>query len=204
MEKVDYKKELPGLYAAPTKQCSIITVPVMNYLMIDGQGDPNTSADFQAAVEALFGVAYTLKFAVRKERGIDYGVMPLEGLWWCPDISGFSSGEKTDWLWTLMIMQPECAVGLYQPALDTVRRKKEPPAALPKVRLASYEEGPAAQVMHIGPFAEEGPTIQRLHSFILTGGYHPLGKHHEIYLSDIRRGRPENWKTIIRQPIRRT
>lgn len=202
MEKVDYKKELKALYTASAKKLSIVTVPPMEYLMLDGSGNPNNSREFQDAVETLFSVAYTLKFMVKKAVEVDYGVMPLEGLWWCDDMNHFSMDNKDDWKWTLMIMQPEYYVtpALFTAAVEKVRRDKGL-SAVNEIRFNTYDEGLVAQVLHIGPFAEEGPTVATLHAFITDNGYQMNGKHHEIYLSDPRRGDPKNWKTIIRQPI---
>ena len=167
--------------------------------MIDGAGDPNTSQEFQEAVEALFSISYTLKFMVKKGvLGIDYGVLPLEGLWWTDDISQFNIENKDNWKWTLMIMQPEYATReLFHEAVEQVKRKKNLPA-LPKVRFEAFSEGKAAQIMHIGPFSEEGLTVEKVHNFIKESGFNLAGKHHEIYLSDIRKAAPEKWKTIIR------
>jgi len=201
MDKVDYKKELKELYKASAKKLSIVTVPTMQYLMIDGNGNPNNSIDFQNDVEALFSVSYTLKFMVKKTLEGDYGVMPLEGLWWCDDMSQFSIVNKDDWKWTIMIMQPQYITPeLLNTALEKVRRDKSL-LALDKMRFDIYDEGMVAQVLHVGPFSDEGPSVEKLHSFIHDNGYQMDGKHHEIYLSDTRRGDPKNWKTIIRQPI---
>ena len=170
--------------------------------MVDREGDPNISKEFQEAIEALFSLSYTLKFLIKKsELAIDYGVMPLEGLWWADDMSKFSIDNKKDWKWTLMIMQPEFVEEkLIAKAKDQLKKKKDL-SAQSKVRFETFSEGEAAQIMHIGPFSEEGPTIEKLHNFIRDNGYTLHGKHHEIYLSDIRRAAPEKWKTIIRQPI---
>lgn len=202
MTKIDYKKELGHLFKPSAKKEEIVDVTRMNFLMIDGQGDPNTSQEFKDAIEALYSVSYTLKFMIKKsELGIDYGVMPLEGLWWADDMSQFSVEKKEQWKWTLMIMQPELVTTeLLNKAIAQVEKKKNP-AALSQLRFESFAEGRAAQIMHIGPFAEEGPTIERLHHFITKNGFKMTGKHHEIYLSDIRRAAPEKWKTIIRQPL---
>jgi len=202
MEKIDYKKELKDLYKPSAKKVDILDVPEMNFIMIDGAGDPNTSQEFQEAVEALFSISYTLKFMVKKGvLGIDYGVLPLEGLWWTDDISQFNIENKDNWKWTLMIMQPEYATReLFHEAVEQVKRKKNLPA-LPKVRFEAFSEGKAAQIMHIGPFSEEGLTVEKVHNFIKESGFNLAGKHHEIYLSDIRKAAPEKWKTIIRQPI---
>ncbi|MCB0494867.1 MAG: GyrI-like domain-containing protein [Cyclobacteriaceae bacterium] len=202
MKKIDYKKELKHLYKPSTKKVEMVDVPAMNYLMIDGQGDPNTSVDYKNSIEALFPVAYTLKFMVKKsDLGIDYGVMPLEGLWWVDDMTQFDANKKDDWKWTSLMMQPEFITReMVEKAIEQVRQKKNPPA-LDKIRFESFKEGKAAQIMHIGPFSEEGPNIQKVHAFITSNGNRLSGKHHEIYLSDIRRAAPEKWKTIIRQPF---
>ncbi len=202
MKKIDYKKELKNLYRPSAKKVEMVDVPEMNFLMIDGEGDPNTSQAFQDAIGALYPLAYALKFMVKRgEIGIDFGVLPLEGLWWADDMASFSVENKEGWKWTLMIMQPELVTGeMVEEAIKTVARKKNP-ASLPLVRFESYAEGRAAQIMHLGPFSEEGPTVEKVHSYIEDSGGRKNGKHHEIYLSDIRRADPMNWKTIIRQPV---
>ena len=201
MEKIDYKNELKRLYRPTTKKVEIVEVPKMNFLMIDGDGGPNHPT-FQNAIEVLFPLSYTLKFMIKKsDIGIDYGVLPLEGLWWADDMSSFIKDKKDDWKWTLMIMQPELITNeMVVEAVNQVRVKKNP-TSLPLVRFESINEGKVAQIMHIGPFSEEGPTVQKLHSFIKDSGKKIIGKHHEVYLSDIRRAAPEKWKTIIRQPM---
>lgn len=200
--KIDFKKELKELYAPSAKEVSEVTVPRMHFLMIDGQGDPNTSEAYQAAVEALFSLSYAIKFKVKKgPLGIDYGVMPLEGLWWADDMSVFTAGDKSNWKWTMMIMQPDFVTEeLVREVTEEVRKKKDPPA-LDQVRFESFAEGRCAQILHIGPFSEEGPTVERVHQYIFNSGHKLAGKHHEIYLSDIRRAAPERWRTIIRQPM---
>ena len=201
MEKINYKKKLQHLYKPSVKEVEIVEVPQMNFLMIDGDGGPNHPT-FQNAIEVLFPLSYTLKFMIKKsEIGIDYGVLPLEGLWWADDMSSFIKDKKDDWKWTLMIMQPELITNeMVVEAVNQVRVKKNP-TSLPLVRFESINEGKVAQIMHIGPFSEEGPTVQKLHSFIKDSGKKIIGKHHEVYLSDIRSAAPEKWKTIIRQPI---
>ncbi len=202
MQKINFKKELKGLYKASAKKVEIVDVPSMNFLMIDGEGDPNTSQAYKDSVEALFGLSYAIKFMVKKgDLRIDYGVLPLEGLWWGDDMSGFSVENKTAWKWTSLMMQPDLVTReMVEEATEQVRKKKNP-AALSKARFESYTEGKAAQIMHVGPFSEEGPTVRKVHDFMEENGYKHSGKHHEIYLSDIRRAAPEKWKTIIRQPI---
>ncbi len=202
MEKVDLKQELKHLYQPPTNRVERVDVPEMAFLMIDGAGDPNASPEFPESVEALFGLSYALKFMVKKgPLAVDYGVMPLEGLWWADDMSAFSLEDKSSWKWTLMIMQPRYVTAeRVWAAFEDVKRKKNP-GCLDRVRFELLNEGPVAQTMHIGPFSEEGPTIERVHRFIEECGRKPRGKHHEIYLSDIRKADPKNWKTVIRQPM---
>jgi hypothetical protein len=203
VKKRDLKRELGGLYRPPSKEVVEVDVPELSFLMIDGRGDPGVSEAYAQAVEALFGLSYALKFAVKKgPLAIDYGVMPLEGLWWAEDMSSFTTGDRSEWEWTMMIAQPEL-VGeeLVEEVAEELRGKKDL-AALPLARLELFQEGSAAQVMHLGPFSEEGPTIERVHDFIEASGRQRRGKHHEVYLSDIRRAAPANWKTIIRQPMR--
>lgn len=153
MEKVDLKKDLKQLYQPSAKEVVEVDVPTMNYLMVDGAGDPNTSAAYAAAVEVLFMVSYAVKFMIKKgAAGIDYGVMPLEGLWWADDMSTFSATDKSDWKWTAMIMQPSFVTPeLIERASADVNKKN--PAAISRVRLESLSEGRCAQIMHIGPFS---------------------------------------------------
>jgi len=201
--KVDFKKELKHLYNPSRKAFSIVDVPSMSFVMIDGHGDPNTAPEYQQAVEALYAVAYGLKFMIKQEQGIDYGVPPLEGLWWVDDMAQFSTEAKEDWDWTMMIMQPEWVTAeMVERARADVARKKNPPA-LPKLRFEVYHEGLAVQILYIGPYAEEAPTIARMHAFAEDEGYALRGKHHEIYLSDPRRTAPDKLKTVIRQPVRK-
>jgi hypothetical protein len=201
MTKIDLKKELKHLYQPSAKEVALVDVPGMNFLMIDGEGDPNTSPSYQEAVEALFSVAYAIKFKVRNTLAIDYGVPPLEGLWWAEDMAAFSASDKSGWKWTMMIMQPEfVSTALVCDTIAEVKKKKGLPA-LAQLRFEPFAEGKCAQILHIGPFSAEGPTVARVHAFIDTLGKR-FGKHHEIYLSDIRKADPAKWKTIIRQPLR--
>lgn len=201
MEKLDLKKAWKHLYQSSAKQVALVDVPAYNYLMVDGQGDPNTSVAFQEAIEVLYMVSYALKFMVKKgPLATDYAVMPLEGLWWADDMAAFTAGDRSQWKWTLMILQPAfIAPELIDQAISDVASKKKP-AAIDKLRLQSFSEGRCAQIMHIGPFSKEGPTIEKLHQFIAAQGQR-RGKHHEIYLSDMRRTAPSKWKTILRQPM---
>ena len=179
----------------------VVDVPPLRYLMVDGHGDPNTSRSYAEAVEALFTVAYTAKFAVKKgPQALDYAVMPLEGLWWADDLQAFTANDRTQWHWTLMILQPDFVASATLEAAIDAARKKKPLPGLSRLRIDTWTEGRCAQIMHVGPFTEEGPTVQRLHDFIESQSA-LRGKHHEIYLSDIRRAAPAKWKTIIRQPL---
>lgn len=202
MEKFDLKKELKLLYQPSAKEVARLDVPAMNFLMADGEGDPNTAPSFAEAAEALFAVSYTLKFMVKKSTlAIDYGVMPLEGLWWTDDMAKFSVEDKSGWKWTLMIAQPTfVSKEMVDTAIAEVKRKKNP-NAISRLRFDAFTEGECAQILHIGPFSAEGPTIAKVHRFIAASGYMLRGKHHEIYLSDIRKAAPEKWKTVIRQPM---
>jgi hypothetical protein len=201
MEKVDLKKDLKHLYQPSAKAVVEVEVPTMNFLMVDGEGDPNTAQAYADAVEVLFMVSYAVKFMVKKgASAIDYGVMPLEGLWWVDDMTTFSTEDKSNWKWTAMIMQPPFVTAeMVERAIAEVKKKKNP-AAISKVRLVPFTEGRCAQILHIGPFSEEGPTIEKVHHFIDARGRRS-GKHHEIYLSDIRKADPAKWKTIVRQPM---
>jgi hypothetical protein len=201
MEKVDLKKDLKHLYQPSAKAVVEVEVPTMNFLMVDGEGDPNTAQAYADAVEVLFMVSYAVKFMVKKgASAIDYGVMPLEGLWWVDDMTTFSTEDKSNWKWTAMIMQPPFVTAeMVERAIAEVKKKKNP-AAISKVRLVPFTEGRCAQILHIGPFSEEGPTIEKVHRFIDARGRRS-GKHHEIYLSDIRKADPAKWKTIVRQPM---
>ena len=201
MKKIDFKKDLKHLYQPSAKEVVLVEVPVMNFLMIDGQGDPNTSPSYRQAVEALFSVAYAVKFRVKKTLAIEYGVLPLEGLWWADDMASFSVDDKSAWKWTMMIMQPGfVSAAMVRDTIAEVKKKKNLPA-LALLRCAPFNEGKCAQILHIGPFSAEGPTVAKVHAFIASVGK-LSGKHHEIYLSDIRKADPAKWKTVIRQPVR--
>jgi hypothetical protein len=202
MEKIDYKKEWKQLYNPSAKEVAQVDVPEMRFLMIDGEGDPETNPTFHEAIEALFSLSYAIKFMVKKGAlQTDYAVMPLEGLWWAEDMEAFRSGDKARWEWRLMVMQPEFVdEATVATAIEDVRKKKALPA-LALVRFEQFAEGRCAQIMHIGPFSEEGPAIERMHRFIADAGCQLAGKHHEIYLSDTRKADPAKWKTILRQPM---
>lgn len=202
MSKVDFKKEYKELYVPP-KEFGILEVPEMQYLMVDGHGDPNVAQEYQEAVEALYAVAYKIKFASKKQLERDYVVPPLEGLWWAEDMEAFTTArDKSQWDWTMMIMTPEWITKeIFLEAIELVRKGKNP-AALDNVRLESYDEGLSVQIMHIGSYDDEGPTLMKLHKeFLPDNSYVENGKHHEIYLGDPRKVAPEKLKTVLRQPI---
>ncbi len=200
-EKFDYKKELKHLYWPPRGKFTLVDVPPLNFLMVDGEGNPNVSPLFQEACEALYGMAYTLKFLL-KPQGIEFTVAPLEGLWWAEDMAAFSLEQKESWHWTVMIMQPAwvTAEHVAQARQDLARKKN--PTALPRLRFDTYHEGLSVQTMYLGAYADEGATIAAMHAFAREQGFALHGKHHEIYLGDPRRTAPEKLKTVIRQPIR--
>jgi hypothetical protein len=201
MENIDFKRELSELYQQTDNEVSLVEVPELNYLMIDGHGDPNTSPEYTAAIETLYPLSYAIRGIIKDEEEFKYVVMPLEGLWWTDDMESFSVEDKSDWRWTLMIMQPDFVTeSIVEQAHDTVRDSKELPS-LSDVRFESLDEGASAQTLHVGPFSAEGPTVERVHEFIESHGYSLRGRHHEIYLSDVRRTDPERLRTIIRQPV---
>ncbi len=198
LEKVDFKRELRDLYRARMTP-SLVQVPRLSYLMIDGHGDPNVSPEFGAGIKALYSLSYGVKFALKNAGVIDYGVMPLEGLWWAPDAAPSATGPAPAWNWTLMIMQPEAVTRAALAEVWDAAEAKAP--AVGDVRLEPLDEGRAAQLTHRGPYNTEGPTIAALHAFIAEHGLRAVGRHHEIYLSDPTRSAPANVKTTIRQPV---
>ena len=201
--KLDLRKSLGAPYSASARRVDEVDVPPIAFLMIDGEGDPNTAPAYREAVEALYSVSYTLKFMVKRRTGTDWGVMPLEGLWWADDMSRFTThpADKSGWKWTMMIAQPDVVTPeLLEEARRAVAEKKGL-AAVGRIRLETFREGRAMQVLHVGPYADEAPTIARLHEAIAEAGHRLGGKHHEIYLGDPRRAAPAKLKTIVRQPF---
>jgi len=201
-EKIDFKKTLPG-YSARTGKYQILDLTQRHYLMIDGQGDPNTTAEYSNAIAALYPVAYDLKFTSKRELARDYVVPPLEGLWWAEDMTVFTSGrDASQWQWTLMLMVPEWITSeMFGSALAAVRAKSSP-ARLADVRVDALSEGLCVQTLHVGPFEEEARTLEPMHDeFMPSQGLGRTGKHHEIYLSDLRRTPAKRWRTILRQPV---
>jgi hypothetical protein len=197
-EKIDFVKHDKALYQ-PKETPVFVTVPAFEFLAVDGQGDPNTSEEYASAVSALYTMAYTLKFAVKKEGGTDYGVLPLEGLWWADDPLDFTRGNKSGWRWTMMIRQP-VAVSTAQLTAAREKAKAKAGTVADRVSLVTLDEGECAQLLHRGPYADEGPNIARLHEFIEANGRQLRGKHHEIYLSDPTRTKPDKMRTVLRQP----
>ena len=201
-DKVDLKKSLDA-YRARRGEFRVVDVPGLQYLMIDGHGDPNTSPDYAAALDALYPVAYALKFASKRELSRDYVVMPLEGLWWAADLDAFTTmRDKSRWDWTMMILTPDWIDrGLFSAAIERARAKNAP-SRLDDLRLAPLAEGLCVQTLHVGPFDAEAEVLARMHErFIPDNGFRMTGKHHEIYLSDPRRTAPERLRTILRQPV---
>lgn len=199
-EKLDFKKSLDSYHAKPG-EFRVIDMPATSYLMVDGHGDPNSSPAYVQALEALYPVAYSLKFASKK-LGRDYVVPPLEGLWWADDMDSFTTGrDKSQWDWTMMIMTPEWVdQSIVEAAMHTVQEKSAPPA-LDILRWEMLPEDRCVQTLHVGPFDNEGPVLEQMHrEFIPSQGLTMRGKHHEIYLSDPRRTAPERLRTILRQP----
>ncbi len=206
MQKLDLRKQFKHLYQPSAKKVEVVEVPSFRFAMIDGEIEPGempaTSPSFQQALEALYGISYTLKFVskLRQENPIDYTVMALEGLWWV-EHGEFDIGQPGNWRWTAMILQPDhITEEMFQQARVRLQYKKPAPA-LDKLRFETFREGLSMQIMHIGPYAAEPATIARMHAFARENGYRLRGKHHEIYLGDPRRAKPEKLKTVLRQPI---
>jgi hypothetical protein len=201
MKKIDLKKQLAAAYKASRKPV-IVQVPPLSCLMIDGRGNPNTSPQFRQIMEALYGLSYTMKFTSKMSGGPDWTVMGLEGLWWSDPQGTFRMDSPKDrWQWTMLIVQPEVVTrAMFARTAKELSAKKGNPA-IAQVRLDRLAEGLCAQVLHVGPYDAEGPTIAALHEFIAAQGRKLRGKHHEIYLGDPRRAAPEKLKTLLRQPI---
>jgi len=200
--KVDFKKSLKELYNPPKGSFQFVDVPLMNYLMVDGKGDPNTSLDYQQAIDALYTMAYGIKFAL-KSQGYDHVVPPLEGLWWMENMNEFTLANKGRWEWTMMIMQPEWVTTEWVEKVRLDAKKKKNNASLSVVRFEILNEERAVQILYTGAYEKEAPTIAELHKFIKSNGYETNGKHHEIYLSDVRKTAPDRLQTILRQPVRK-
>jgi hypothetical protein len=201
--KVDLKKQYKQFYNPSSKEPVMLDIPQFQYLTIEGQGTTK-SESFQEAIKALFSVSYKTKFIIKKEKSVDYGVMPLEGLWWADDMNDFINDNRSEWKWILMIMQPGFVEADTIQSVIELLSKKEGYGSLKKLKLQSFTEGHAAQIMHIGPFSEEHENIMKLHRLIEMNHFKfdgKMQKHHEIYLSDFRKVAPEKMKTILRQPF---
>lgn len=213
MKTLDLKQEYKSLYAPSARKVDIVQVPCLQFAMIDGAietgSEPGKSPSFAEATQALYSISYTLKFMLKKRKSnpVDYSVMALEGLWWVED-GIFDITIKDNWFYTLMILQPDVITkDVFEEGLEQVRKKKGDSPYLAKVRLEEFEEGVCMQTMHIGPYATEPATIERMRAYALDQGYQdrvgPEGKHHEIYLGDPRKADPTKLKTILRHPLKK-
>ncbi len=209
MQKTDFKKTDKALYSGQPGRFDLLEIPKLNFLMIDGKGDPNTAPAYTRAIAALYALSYGLKFHGKK-RALDYVVPPLEGLWSADDMGRFIARDKDSWKWTMMIRQPDWVdsaslAEVRQSVLKKTANKSDAAtdaATLRAVRLAPLVEGLVVQVLHVGPYDNEGPVLRDLHMrFIPDNGLQERGLHHEIYLSDPRKFAPEKLKTILRQPV---
>lgn len=195
MEKLDFKTADKAFYTGKAGRIDRVILPGMAFLMIDGQGDPNTAPAYAEAVQALYGLSFGVKFAAKAALGRDHAVGPLEGLWWAEDMADFTTNRRDGWHWCMMIRQPDWITA---EMLDQTRAAKGITAP---VRLERLDEGLCLQTLHIGPYAAEGPTIAALHAEIAAQGLRPTGHHHEIYLGDPRKTAPERLKALLRQPV---
>ena len=211
MKTLALKKDLKYLYQPSAKKVEIVTVPRLQFALIDGAIErgqaPGTSPGFQEATQTLYSISYTLKFMLKKRKtnAVDYPVMALEGLWWVED-GMFDISVKDNWFYTLMILQPDVITqDVFAEGLAEVKKKKGDQPAFSKLRLTDFEEGVCVQTMHIGPYATEPATVERMRAYALENGYRdrvgPNGKHHEIYLGDPRKADPAKLKTVLRHPL---
>lgn len=201
-DKVDFKKTL-DTYRAHQGTFRIVDVPDLQYLMVDGQGDPNTSPAFAEAIETLYPVAYKLKFASKGDLGRDYVVPPLEGLWWAEDMDSFTAArDKSRWGWTLMLMVPDWIDQDMVTAALEHAQSTDGSGRVDDVRVEVLSEGRCVQTLHVGSFDDEAEVLAQMHGDFIPGqGLRMVGKHHEIYLSDFRRVAPAKLRTILRQPV---
>lgn len=202
MEKIDFRKVFKALYGPPPGAFVTVDVPAMQFVMVDGAGNPNTAVSYKTAVEWLYSVSYAMKFAAKAALGKDYTVPPLEGLWWADDPATFVTRRKDEWKWTMMIMAPDfLGRAIFEQAVAKAAKKLG--EAPPTLRLERYVEGLCLQTLHIGSYDDETPVLARLHGEIMPSqGVTFNGPHHEIYLSDPRRIAPEKLRTVLRQPVR--
>ncbi|WP_020698243.1 GyrI-like domain-containing protein [Reyranella massiliensis] len=202
LAKIDFKKALPGLYAAPRDRFVSVDVPTMQFVMVDGASDPNTAPAYKQAIEWLYSTSYAMKFAAKAALKKDHIVPPLEGLWWADDPADFVARRKDRWRWTMMIMVPDFIDRpLFEAAVEKAKKKLGvPPSSL---RFERFDEGRCLQILHIGSYDDEAPTLASLHDEVMPSqGLTFAGHHHEIYLSDARRTEPAKLKTILRQPVK--
>jgi hypothetical protein len=202
-EKIDFKKTLDS-YKAKSGEFRVLEMPSLRYLMIDGSGDPNTSPEYVAALEALYPVAYKLKFASKRDLGRDYVVPPLEGLWWADDMASFTSTrDKSQWHWTMMILAPEWIDrAMFEATIAAIAKTNAAPSRLGDVRLQTLAEGRCVQTLHHGSYDDEAPTLARMHDeFIPSQGLRMAGTHHEVYFTDARKTPTEKMRTLLRQPV---
>jgi len=201
---LDLKKVLKDLYDTKKTEPYFITVPKLKIISCSGYGNPNNSAFFQKTMSTLYSIAYTIKFMLKKTDTSPYTVMPLEGLWWTDEISTFSLEKKEEWKWKVFIVQPEFITSeIFDSGIKELLKKKKEDIDTSLLSFECFEEGLCAQILHIGPYAQEEPTVKKLHEFISLEGYEMTGLHHEVYLGDPRRAAPEKLKTLIRQPVRK-
>lgn len=200
--KLDFRKEQPVLYGGKPGIINTVDVPAMKFLMVDGKGDPNTAQEYKDAVETLYAVSYGVKMPFKKKYPAkDYVVPPLEGLWYMKDMSRFVTASKSEWLWTMMVRVPDYVPeGEIIRAIAEVKHKKDL-AAIDQVRLEHLTEGKCVQALHVGPYDDEAPLIKKMHAWIKDNGHEPRLKHHEIYISDVRKVALEKLKTVLRQPF---
>lgn len=204
MEKRDLKKEHRNMFSPKKGVFSIIEIPQLKYITIEGEGNPNIAESFSKSTEALYTIAYGIKFAM-KESGDDFTVMPLEGLWYCDNMSKFSEDNKDEWKWKLMILQSELVEQeIFENArIKGITKKTELKEYLEEVKLEKYTEGLSVQTMYVGAYKDEAPVIREMHKFIGENGYELAGLHHEIYIGDPRKTEAAKLKTILRQPMRK-
>ena len=205
MAKIDFKKQLKELYSAKADKIAIVTVPPMNFLTVDGVGDPNTSQDFQDAMGILYATAYTMKFALKADQPegyFEFVIPPLEGLWWM-DPGPFDAGARDKWQWRMMIMQPDFITDKIVDNTRQTLKEKKPELTLEKLNYRRIDEGLSIQTLHMGPYDTVGLTVKKILDFAEDNAFQPHQKCHEIYLSDPRRVAPEKLKTIIRHPVQK-
>lgn len=191
-----------ALYKAPSDHAILVDVPNDPFLCVDGHGSPYDPA-FQGAIRALYTLAYAIRFQIKDETGVSHKVPPLEALWWWGNDRSFPLKDEKEWQWRLMIRLPHEATRATLERAKEVATRKHPEIAVDPVELRSFHEGPSMQILHLGPYKDEATTIQHLHEEIEKAGYEPAGRHHEIYLGDPRRAKPEKLRTLVRQPVKR-